>query len=230
VHYGFAPQKHLFCHVDCKHLADLSEDGCFDWVKSVVDEAISIWEASPVPASQGAACPDAYYWLERTVSLFDRAGIQLIVQLDDFDWLACNDHLSLRLFDNLRALGEASGIITYLTASRVTLVDLQGEIPHIAGSPFFDIFWQCELQPFDPGETRRFMETRLGSVEGAFPEGILEFVCGLSRGEPYRLQVAGACAYDVWCEKGRCPLCDGDCGEIEERFNRELESASSDPV
>jgi hypothetical protein len=226
--YSLMPQKYLFCYVDCKQLANLSEDGCFDQIKAVVAEAISTWEASPVSVPEDAACPDAYFWLNQTLLLFDQVGVQLIAQLDDFDWLADNERLSLRWLDNLRAFSEeAPGTVAYLTTSRVSLVDLR-EVPRIAGSPFFDIFWEYQLQSFDAGAARGFLERRLGPVGAVFPEGVLELIGSLSRGEPHRLQLAGDCAYDVWCEKGRRPLCDGDCGEIQERFERELQPGSGD--
>jgi len=227
--HGFAAQKYLFCYVGCKQLADLNEDDCFGKLKAVVEEALLAWEACPVLPPDGIACPGARFWLDQTLLLFDQAGIRLIVQLDDFDWLTGNERLSLRCLDNLRALSEAHGTMAYLTTSRVPLVDLQGELPDIAGSPFFDIFLEHEIQAFTSDETRRFLVTRLESVGAVLPDGVLEFICGLSRGEPHRLQLAGACAYDVWCENG-CRLCEEHCGEVKERFGRELQSASGDSV
>jgi hypothetical protein len=227
--HGFASQKYLFCYVDCKEWADLSEDGCFGRLKAAVEEAILTWEACPVVPPDDAAYPEAHFWLDQTLLLFDQVGAQLVVQLDDFDRLANNERLSLRWLDNLRALSEASGTMTYLVTSRVPLADLQGELSHIAGSPFFGIFWEHEIQAFTSDEARRFLVTRLESVGVVFPDCILTFICGLSRGEPHRLQLAGACAYDVWRENGCC-LCEEHCGEIEERFGRELQSASGDSV
>lgn len=226
--HGLVLQDHLFCYLDCKQWTDLDEDGCFGRIKAVLEEVISDWEACPFPTPECEACSDPRYWLDQTLYLFDRAGIRLTLQLDDFDLLAGSDRLTLRFLDNLRALSETRDTLTYLTTSRVSLIDLQSEFPRIMGSPFFDIFWDYELRPFSPGETRTFLVTRLESVDAAFPESILQFISDLSRGEPYRLQLAGACAYDVWLGKGRRDLCDADCGEIEEQFNQELKSAYDD--
>jgi hypothetical protein len=216
-------QKHLACYFDCKQWADLSEDGCFGRIKAVLEEVISDWEA-PIPVPEGAACSGAHYWLDQTLFLFDRAGIQLTLQLDDFDRLADNDRLSLRFLDNLRSLSEThDDTLTYLTTSRSPLVELQSELPRIMGSPFFDIFWDYELRSFSLGETRMFLVTRLESVGAVFPESFLKFISDLSQGEPYRLQLAGACAYDIWYENAHY-LREEHLGEIERRFIRELSS------
>lgn len=230
VRHDFVLQKHLFCYVGCEHLTDLGEDDCLAYIRAVVVEAISTWAASPVLSHVDAVCPDAYLWLDQMLSAFDRAGVQLIVQLDDFDWLMSNQRLSLRFLDNLRALSEVLDTLTYLTTSRIPLVDLQGEIPYISGSPFFDIFWEYQLPSFGAAEARSLLATRLEAVGATCEDGVLEFVCGLSQDEPHRLQVAGTCMYEVWCEKGRRPVCDADCGEIEARFNCELQLESGDPT
>ena len=230
VRHGFVPHKHLFCYVDCKRLTDLGENDCLAQIGAGVVEPVSNLEASPIFTIEGATCLDAYLWLEQMLSVFDRAGVQPIVQLDDFDWLMSNERLSLRFLDNLRALSEVLDNLAYLTTSRIPLVDLQGEIPYISGSPFFDIFWEYQLPSFGSAEARSFLATRLEAVGVTCEDGVLEFVCGLSRDEPHRLQLAGTCMYEVWCEKGRRPVCDADCGEIEARFNCELQLESGDPA
>lgn len=221
--HGFTSQKHLFFHVDCKQLADLSEDDCFDQIKAVVEKRISIGDVCSVPASQGVACSSAYVWLEQVFSRLQQAGVQLIVQLDDFEWLATNTRLGLRLFDNLRALADVHDAMAYLTTSRVSLCDLQGDIPRVAGSPLFGIFWDYELKPFESGETRRFVVQRLESLGVACPEIVLESISELSQDEPYRLQIACACACDVRHRSAR-DLCAKDCAEIKELFERILRS------
>jgi hypothetical protein len=227
--HGLVLQDHLFCYLDCKQLADLDDGGRFGRIKAVLEEVISDWEA-PMPVPEDIACSDAYYWLDQTLSLLDRAGIQLTLQLDDFDWLAGSDWLTLKFLDNLRALSETHDALTYLATSSISLVELQSELPRIVGSPFFDIFWDYELRPLDPDESRRLLVAGLESVGVTFSEGVLEFIAHLSHGEPCRMQLVCACAYDVWFEKGQRPLCDGSCGEIKERFNQELKSACGDSI
>ena len=219
--HGFKPDAHLFFYVDCKRLADLSEDDCLRQIKTIVGKTVSKWETRSVPALESMVSSDTYHWLEQAISLLKEEDVQSVIQLDDFDQLAANGRLSLRFFEGLRALGDVHDTMAYLTMSRVPLVELQGRLPAVAGSPFFNIFRKFELQPFDPGETRRFLVARLVSVGAAFPEIILEFIYDLSGGEPHRLQLAGACAYDVWCQNAGS-LCEEHCGEIEKRFNDAL--------
>jgi len=221
--HGFTPQKHLFFYVDCKRLADLSTDDCFDQIKAVMEKTVATWDAC-LKLPEGAACSSTYNWLEQVFSLFQCADIQLVVQLDDFDCLATSG-LRLRLLYNLRALVAVHKTMAYLTTSKVSLGELQNNVPAIAGSPFFNIFWPYKLRPFGPGEVRRFLMTRLRSVEADFPESILKFISELGQDGPYELQLAGACAYDVWCQNAG-NLCRDHCGEVKRRFNDVLQSPS----
>jgi hypothetical protein len=221
----FSPQRRIFFYIDCRCLADLSRRDCLGLIKTVVEKTISTWQAGFLPAVESATSSGAYDWLDRAFSLLGREGIPSIVQFDDFDRLAANPRLSLVFLENLRALGEMHDTLAYLTASRVPLFELQGRIPRIAGSPFFNNFWQYELGPFDPKESRRFLAARLASVDAVFPEAIQGFISDLGRGEPYRLQLAGARAYALWCENADS-LCEGHCEEIEKRFNDALRLAS----
>ncbi len=85
--------------------------------------------------------------LEQALRQFEAEGIQPIVQLDDLDCWAANDHSSYTFLGNLRALVEIHTTMTYLTTSWIPLAELQDERPKIAGSPFFNIFRKFEL-PF----------------------------------------------------------------------------------
>ena len=219
---GLVLQDHLFCYLDCKQWTDLDEDGCFNRIKAVWEEAILDWEA-PIPVPEGVTFAKADYWLDQTLFLFDRADVQLTMQLDDVDRLADNEQSTLMVVLNyLRSLSEAHDALTYLTTSRVSLVELQSDPSRTRGSPFFDIFWDYMLRPLNPDESRSLLVAGLESVGVAFSEGVLEFIAYLSHGEPCRMLLVCACAHDVWCEKIRCPLCDGDCGEIEKRFNQDM--------
>jgi hypothetical protein len=215
--HGLTSQTHLFFYVPCKRLAVLDESECFRQIRAIVEKTVSTCETRSVLTFENVTSSDAYYWLNQAFSLFERAGIQPIVQLDDFGFLTANTRLSLVFFGNLRALVDVYDTLAYLTTSRVRLADLERKAPRIAGSPFFNIFREYELQAFSPGTTRRFLVSRLESVGAVFPNVVVEFISDLSRGEPYRLQLGGACAYDVWFEN-RGSLCDRHCPEVEKRF------------
>ena len=131
-----------------------------------------------------------------------------------FRWLAGNDQLSLLFFGSLRALASTYDALIYLATSRIPLGDLERKAPRIAGSPFFEIFRQYELQPFGPDEARRFLLTRLASVGAIFPVVILERISDLTGGQPHQLQRAGARVCDLWCEK---------TGGLDERHLKEVE-------
>ena len=220
---GLSPSKCIFFYVDCTRLACLSEDDCFGQIKRIVARTVASLDGGLASALERIPLSMVYDWLEQALSLFEVEDIRPIVQLDDFDRLATNSRLSISFYQSLRALTEQNDAMLYLVTSRLPLIEMDYVESRLTlvGSPFFNIFKRWDLQPFSPGESRDFLAVRLRSVGAAFPEFILESICNWSRGEPYRLQLAGACAYDVWCEHG-CRLCEEHWGEIERRFSDEM--------
>jgi hypothetical protein len=225
VQQGLVANKHLTCYADCRKAGDPDKGGCLELIKLAVEHMISPWRGCPIPTIKDITCSEVYGWLDRVLLQFRRADLQLIVQLDHFDQLADSNRLNLRLLGNLRALNQRyKGTMAYLTASTKSLIDLQGEFPQIMGSPFFDIFWDYELRPFSYDDALDFVISCLGLEEVNCPESVLKFLANLGHGEPSRLQLACACAYDVWQHKGRICLSNEDLGEIEKLFRRDLRS------
>jgi len=216
--YGLSLPSHQFFYVDCKSLAAIGEDDVFQRVKAVVEQTVLTGAKHSALSLGDIEFLTPYDWLKKAFYRFEAEGIQPIIQLDDFDGLAANARLGNDFFQGLRALTSVHYTMAYLTTSRLPLISLGYESPCAPGSPFFNIFRMFKLHSFSLGESRRFLAARLESVGAVFSEIILRSVIDLSQGEPYRLQLGGACAYDVWCEHG-CRLSEEQWGEIEQRFN-----------
>jgi hypothetical protein len=227
--HGLMLEKHLFCYIDCKKWADLDEAGCFHWTKATLEKLVLTRGTLAVSPPVGEIYSDAYHWLDQLLFLFEHEGFQLTVQLDHFDCLAKHGRLTLTLLGSLRALEQKYDCMTYLTTSRCSLVDLQSRLPRIKESPFFDIFWDHELGPFTREEAHKFVRSRLGTMGVSFSEDVLEHICRLSKREPYQLQMACLCAFDVWHEQ-ECPLCREHCDKIEEQFSQKIQSAAGDTL
>jgi len=224
--HGLTCQMLLFFYVDCKPLASLDEGARFSRIKAIMETEVAKEDLSLALSLECIACLTAYEWLIQAFSLFQDKHIRAIVQLDDFDELAAAVPLSIGFLSNLRALGDVR--MSYLATSRVPLFQLQGRVAENASSPFFNIFRPCDLQPFIRDESRKFLVTRLESVEAAFGDSALDFICDLGRDGPYQLQLSGACAYDVWC-KHAGSLREEHFLEIEERFEDESQSVCRGP-
>jgi hypothetical protein len=217
VRHGFAPQMHLFFYVACKPMGKLSKEECFVQIKETIEQTVSAWETRSVSGIQNLSISDAYRWIEEALWLLVQQGIQPIIQLDDLECLATTNREGYTFLGNLRALAEIHSV-AYLTASQVSLVELQRD-PKIAGSPFFNIFREYELQFFAPHHSHKFLMERLASVGADFPENIREFILS-QEDDPYRFQLAAACGYDVWCENEGC-LQEEHLEEVKKRFERE---------
>lgn len=210
-------ETYLFFYIDCDKLTGLSEDDCFRRIKAIVKKTISVWNMGSLVDLEAVTSVDAYYWLDQAFSLLEEKDIRPIIELDDFEGLAANRNLGLIFLGNLRALTSTHETLAYVTTSQRPLAGLVRRYSWIAGSPFPNIFRQYELRPFSRDESWAFLERRLRLVGIGFPEGVLDFLCGLGEGEPYRLQLAGACAYDVWCGNGGS-IDERHCVGVKERF------------
>lgn len=211
--YGFTPRDNIFVYVNCESLRELGEARCFRWIRDALNEQILAHDERFTASLNRILPSGAYAELCDVLRILKRATVRLIVELDDFEWLADNSRLSYRFFNGLRALTNNHDV-SYLVASRVPLNELERRAPSIAGSRLFNIFLSCKLLPFDPGEGREFLGSQLASVDVVLPETMQNLIFELSQYEPYRLQLAGACACDLWCK---------NAGELNESHNKELE-------
>jgi hypothetical protein len=222
--YEFTPRDHAFVCLNCESMKETDEAGCFLRIKDALEKQILTRDERLAPRLNGIMSTEAYAKLCDTFRILKRAAVQPVVQLDDFDCLAVNSRLSHRFFGGLRALSSNYNV-SYLTTSRVSLDELERRAPRIAGSPFFNIFLSRELPSFNLDESRELLENRLASVDVVLPEVIQNLIFELSRHEPYRLQLAGACAYELW-QKNAGKLSESHCEELNRWFNDALSSDS----
>lgn len=192
---------HAF-YVDCKELATLSETECLEKIRVTFKQELLRDPRCPVLTVENPIDGNAYDWLTATLDHLDKTSIQTFIQLDDFEFLAGNERLNSSFLGHLRSLADRYLKMAYLVTSQVPLYELEKDISRLAGSPFFNIFKQYELDLFSHEESLVFLKTRLDAAQVDFPESILRSVCVLSDGMPHHLQMIAACAYEVWCENG----------------------------
>ncbi len=131
------------------------------------------------------------------VSLFkdlQKLGRKTVVILDDFDVMAANPHLDASFFSSLRALPNDYDI-AYLIASQSPLDELENNFPRLNGSPFFNIFFEQKLAPFEAKVSRQMIDTILKRAAVRFPKIIVEHILELGCNQLFRLQLAGHHAF-----------------------------------
>ncbi len=114
-------------------------------------------------------------------------NVQVVLLLDEFEHLIKNENFNPTFFSGLRYLA-----ITYnfaiVTASKRTLI-YQAELEQVS-SPFFNIFSNVVLQPFDSLVIIQFINGYLQNTGFSFTEQDRQLVQLLSGGFPFFLQMA----------------------------------------
>lgn len=116
-------------------------------------------------------------------------GLNLVLLLDEFEYVTQNPNFGADFFGGLRALAIHHSL-SLIPATRRELVDLCHS-DEIKGSPFFNIFANVVLRPFPRGDAQALIEGNLGEAGvDCFPEE-KGFVQKLGGGHPFFLQMAG---------------------------------------
>ena len=116
-------------------------------------------------------------------------GLNLVLLLDEFEYVTQNPNFGADFFGGLRALAIHQNL-SLIPATRRELVDLCHS-DEIKGSPFFNIFANVMLRPFPPGDAQALIEVNLGDSGEAFSQEEKGFVQKLGGGHPFFLQMAG---------------------------------------
>ena len=77
--------------------------------------------------------------VRRVLRRIDRAGLTVVMMLDEFESLAGNEAFNASFYGELRSLAGELGVV-YITASKRSLYDLTYQHADTLSSPFFNIF------------------------------------------------------------------------------------------
>ena len=116
-------------------------------------------------------------------------GLNLVLLLDEFEYVTQNPNFGADFFGGLRALAIHQNL-SLIPATRRELVDLCHS-DEIKGSPFFNIFANVVLRPFPRGDVLALIEGNLGDAGVASSQEEKGFVQKLGGGHPFFLQMAG---------------------------------------
>jgi hypothetical protein len=124
------------------------------------------------------------------------AGVSLVLLLDEFERLGSNPHLDVNFFLGLRAL-HTEYELTYVTASRLPIMELAFSHQDVLSSPFPNVFDSVRVGLFPEPEARELIQ-----VAGVFSSPVEDFLLDLSGGHPLALQHACRYAFERRQEAG----------------------------
>ena len=132
--------------------------------------------------------------LEDLFSLIQDQGINVILFMDEFEFITQNTNFGSDFFGGLRALAIHYSL-SLVPSTRRELVDLCHS-EEIKGSPFFNIFATVILRPFDSIEANHLLTEYTQNSEHKFSSAEIQFLINLAGGYPIFTQMAGNYLYD----------------------------------
>jgi hypothetical protein len=216
--YGLRPDASLFVRLEGRDLAGCDQAACLErFAERILTQAE---RASPALARQMRAAlggkSRGHLALRTLFRIVCDDGRQPVVLLDDFDDLATNPRLENSFFAALRSLATGCQV-SYLIASRQPLYELETMRPE--ASTLCGICRQIALPPLTEQESRDLLLGLLAEARATFPAALLDRILRWSGNEPWRLQLAGHEAFQVWQENGG-KLRESESAAVERRFDR----------
>ena len=125
-----------------------------------------------------------------------RAGISIVLLLDEFENIAKNTNFGADFFYGLRALAMKHNL-ALITASYTELIELCHS-DEVRASPFFNIFASVHLGPLTTPEAEQFFERYLAQSGTNFLRDEKDFIYSMAGNHPYYLQVASYFMFDAY--------------------------------
>jgi eukaryotic-like serine/threonine-protein kinase len=131
---------------------------------------------------------ESYNWFKQIVETKTGENKKFIFFMDDFNLITQNEAFPLEFFSFLRSLANNFNV-AYVTSSYLDLQQLCVS-KDVEESPFFNIFTNITMRPFDPEETESFM-VKFAFNGKELPLAEREMVLKFAGPFPYLLQLAG---------------------------------------
>ncbi|MDM8531415.1 AAA family ATPase [Anaerolineales bacterium HSG25] len=155
--------------------------------------------------------------LKRLFRQFDRAGVFIVLLLDEFDLITSNTNFSPDFFYGMRYLAIHHNL-ALITSSYADLSDLSHS-PEIRSSPFFNIFATVHVGAFKPTEVDDLFGRYMEGTGIEFRHKERTFLTSIAGRFPYYLQIAGKYLFDVYPELPSTER----FAEVKRRFSPEVE-------
>ena len=192
-HHGFDPAKYVFIYVDLEGMANINYDEFWPELLDRLEMALPTSETKLREQAGDLAMHDEVRFMQvrRLMRRIDRAGLTVVLMLDEFESLAGNEAFSSSFYGELRSLAGELGVV-YITASKRSLYDLTYHHADTLSSPFFNIFSEEPLGLLSIEDAQALLVglSELADHEPITDEQITELI-ELAGPHPFFLQVAG---------------------------------------
>lgn len=191
--YNLDPARHVFLYIDLEGMANTTYAELWPEWLDLLAAAIPASQPELQSAAQALALQTDVRFLQvrRLLRRLERAGLTLVIMLDEFESLATNPHFDAGFYGELRSLAGELGVV-YLTASKRNLFDLTYQHADTLSSPFFNIFSELTLDLLPDAEALDLLRN-LSAMTGGDPFDAEDSTAllDLAGPHPFFLQVAG---------------------------------------
>lgn len=197
--HGFDPDNFVFIYVDLEGMANISYDEFWPEILDRLDLALPTSQTHLSDMVQKLLDQPEVRFLQvrRFLRRLERAGLTVVMMLDEFESLAGNAAFDSSFYGELRSLAGELGVV-YLTASKKSLYELTYQHADTLSSPFFNIFSEerVGLMPLEEGrkllvELSALANGSTSANEHSFGPDQIKFLLDLAGPHPFFLQVAG---------------------------------------
>ncbi|MCA9979042.1 MAG: AAA family ATPase, partial [Anaerolineales bacterium] len=196
--HGFDPDKYVFVYIDLEGMANIAYEEFWPEVLDRMELALPESEAElrDMVADLALQAEVRFMQVRRLLRRLDRAGLTVVLMLDEFESLASNEAFNASFYGELRSLAGEMGVV-YITASKRSLYDLTYQHADTLSSPFFNIFSEEPLGLL-PHQEAVLLLGKLslhGAEKRPFSPHQIESLIQLAGPHPFFLKLAGYYLY-----------------------------------
>ncbi len=217
--HTFNPDQYAFVYIDLEGMANIGREEFWPEIFDLLEMSLPESQPDLRQRANTLAMQDDVRFMHarRLFRRIDRAGITVVMMLDEFESLARNEAFDAGFYGELRSLAGELGVV-YITASKRSLYDLTYRHADTLSSPFFNIFSEEPLgllpQEEAEGLLRDFSER---GDHPPFTAEQIEALIKLAGRHPFFLQLAGYHLYTAVPDGNLLPQ------KAIHRFNAEAE-------
>ncbi len=185
---GLSTGEFCIIYMDFQGLTDITPERFWQRILQKMERAICLPEIVPVIKELRSQQTFDLFDLEDLFATIADSGLTMVLLLDEFEYVTQNTNFGSDFFGGLRTLAIHHNL-PLITATRRELVDLCHS-DELKGSPFFNIFANIVLRPFQRMEVDQLLGGYLKDTGITFSEQENEMIWKLGGGYPFFTQMA----------------------------------------
>ncbi len=192
--HGFDPDRFVFIYMDLEGMSNIGYDEFWPELLDQMALSLPLGQAELREQAENLSlqADTRFMQVRRLLRRVERAGLRVVLMLDEFESLATNAAFDASFYGELRSLAGELGV-TYITTSKQGLYDLTYQYADTLSSPFFNIFSEERLNLLPREEAVELLTGLSGKGHGrAFTQKEIDFCLDHAGRHPFFLQVIGS--------------------------------------